>query len=43
MRKKIFLCAGEASGDLHGRHLVDELTALDPALAFFGVGGDEMR
>jgi len=33
------IVAGEASGDLHGAHLVSEMKAIDPALSFCGVGG----
>jgi lipid-A-disaccharide synthase len=32
MGKKLYLIAGEASGDLHGGNLVRELRKLDPAL-----------
>lgn len=35
--------AGEASGDLHGAQLVKAMTALDPDLDFFGIGGDALR
>ena len=37
------IVAGEASGDLHGAHLVREMKALDPALAFCGVGGRNLE
>jgi len=35
--------AGEASGDLHGAHLVREMKAADPSLAFCGVGGQNLE
>lgn len=38
-QKHFFIVAGEASGDLHAAHLVDELKKLDPSLTFSGVGG----
>jgi len=37
------MIAGEASGDLHGSHLVKELLSLDPTLQFYGVGGEKMK
>lgn len=37
------IIAGEASGDLHGGALVQELTKLNPDIELFGVGGDRMR
>ena len=41
--KKILMVAGEASGDLHGSHLVKEMLSLDPTLQFYGVGGKKMK
>jgi len=41
--KKILIIAGEASGDLHGSHLVKEMLSLDPNLHFYGVGGEKMK
>jgi len=41
--KKILMIAGEASGDLHGSHLVKEMLSLDPTLQFYGVGGKKMK
>ena len=35
--------AGEASGDLHGSHLVEALNKLRPECRFFGMGGKKMR
>ncbi len=37
---KYFILAGEASGDLHGSHLVSEIKKLDPNAIFEGWGGD---
>jgi lipid-A-disaccharide synthase len=42
-QRKIFLIAGEASGDSHGAHLVRELKKLDPGFAFYGLGGKAME
>lgn len=39
----IFIVAGEASGDLHASHLVEELKILNPSLSFSGVGGPLMK
>ena len=41
--RKIYLLAGEASGDLHGANLARELLALDPHIKLRGWGGDLMR
>jgi lipid-A-disaccharide synthase len=41
--KKILIIAGEASGDLHGSHLVKEMLSLDPSLQVYGVGGEKMK
>jgi lipid-A-disaccharide synthase len=41
---KIYICAGEVSGDMHGAALMKELKRLHPgAIAFRGFGGDGMR
>ncbi len=40
---KIFIVAGEASGDLHGSLLAKELLALHPQCELVGWGGDKMR
>ena len=37
------IIAGEASGDLHGAHLVKAMRATNPDLVFFGIGGDHLR
>ncbi|MCL5261295.1 MAG: lipid-A-disaccharide synthase [Gammaproteobacteria bacterium] len=41
--KKIFISAGEASGDMHAAKLVRELLTKDPTLEFIGMGGSLMR
>jgi lipid-A-disaccharide synthase len=40
---RIFLSAGEASGDHYGAQLITELRSRSPQLAFFGLGGREME
>lgn len=40
--KKLFLIAGEASGDFHGARLVRQLKQLDPNLVCRGLGGQLM-
>jgi lipid-A-disaccharide synthase len=40
---RILIVTGEASGDLHGAHLVTALKALSPSLQIVGVGGASMR
>ncbi|NGX59011.1 MAG: Lipid-A-disaccharide synthase [Chlamydiae bacterium] len=39
----IFLFAGEASGDLHGEKLIQNLRREIPSVRIFGVGGPKMR
>jgi lipid-A-disaccharide synthase len=39
----ILISAGEASGDMYGAQLIEALQRQDPALEFFGVGGERMR
>lgn len=41
--KHYFIFAGEASGDLHGSHLIQSLKSLTPLITFSGVGGPAMR
>lgn len=41
--KKIFLIAGEASGDMHGANLVKAISELEPETQFYGWGGDLMK
>lgn len=43
MGKRLYVIAGEASGDLHGGNLVRELLKLDPAMQVRAWGGDRMR
>ncbi len=40
---KLYLIAGEASGDARGAELMRALHALDPLLEFSGAGGPEMK
>jgi lipid-A-disaccharide synthase len=40
---KLYLVAGEASGDARGVELMRALQVRDPTLSFFGAGGREMR
>lgn len=42
MNRKVFISAGEASGDLHLAGLVSELKKLDPGIDFRGLGGDRL-
>lgn len=39
---KVFIIAGEDSGDLHSSNLIAELKRLRPSIQFKGVGGDKM-
>ena len=40
---KIYLIAGEDSGDLHGSNLLKELKNLQPDVEMRGVGGEQMK
>jgi len=40
---RIMIVAGEASGDLHGAHLVAAMKELAPDLSLCGMGGGELR
>jgi lipid-A-disaccharide synthase len=40
---RIFLSAGEASGDHYGAQLLDEILSRHPQATFFGLGGKEME
>lgn len=42
-QRRIMIVAGEASGDIYGADLVREALKLDPAISFFGIGGERMR
>jgi lipid-A-disaccharide synthase len=41
--KKVMIVAGEASGDLHGGNLVEQMHRIDPNVRFYGVGGRNMK
>ncbi len=41
-KKKIFVVAGEVSGDIHAASLIKELKAMNPLLSFSGLGGAHM-
>lgn len=41
--KTIMIIAGEASGDMHGAHLVREMLRINPALNFYGIGGNKLK
>ena len=41
--KTIMIVAGEASGDMHGANLVREMLKNDPALNFYGIGGNKLQ
>ncbi len=41
--KKVMMVAGEASGDLHGAHLLEALCKIDPHVHCFGMGGDALH
>lgn len=43
MPPRILIVAGEHSGDLRGAELVSALTAREPAVECFGLGGERMR
>jgi lipid-A-disaccharide synthase len=40
---RIFICAGEPSGDMHGANLVTELRRLNPDIECVGFGGERME
>ncbi|GAB4322379.1 MAG: lipid-A-disaccharide synthase [Candidatus Sumerlaeia bacterium] len=42
-RPRIFIIAGEESGDMHGAHLVQELRRLYPDCRLEGLGGDRLE
>ena len=43
MGSRVFIVAGESSGDLHGAHLAKELKSLSPDVELIGFGGSGMR
>lgn len=42
-RRKIFISAGDPSGDVHAANLMRELLVLDNSLEFIGIGGPKMQ
>ena len=40
---RIFISAGEPSGDLHGANLIHALGQLDPTIECVGFGGERME
>lgn len=42
-RRKIFISAGDPSGDIHAANLMHELLVLDNSLEFIGIGGPKMQ
>ena len=43
MAQKIYIVAGEASGDAHGAGLMAAMLACEPKLTFAGLGGAAMN
>jgi lipid-A-disaccharide synthase len=41
-QRRIMVVTGEASGDLHGAHLIEAARQMDPGVRFYGVGGKRM-
>jgi len=39
---KVLVVAGEASGDMHAAHVIEEMKELDSNLEFIGIGGQQM-
>ena len=42
-KNQVMIVAGEASGDLHGAHLVHSMREISPSISFFGMGGAELK
>ena len=42
MKKTVFLCAGEVSGDRHAARVVDAIKKQHPHIHFIGIGGQAM-
>lgn len=42
-KNQVMIVAGEASGDLHGAHLVHSMREISPSISFFGMGGTELK
>ena len=40
--RKIFISAGESSGDIHGANLMRCLLEKDPNITFYGLGRENM-
>jgi len=40
---KIFIIAGEASGDINGAELVNSISVLDNSISFSGIGGTKLK
>ncbi len=43
MKKKVFIIAGEPSGDLHGAGLIQELKKINSDIEYYGVGGNKLK
>lgn len=43
MSRSLLVVAGEVSGDMHAAAVVRAIRAREPAIAVFGIGGDELR
>jgi lipid-A-disaccharide synthase len=41
--KKVMMVTGEASGDLHGAHLMEAVQRIDPGIQFSGMGGEALK
>jgi lipid-A-disaccharide synthase len=41
--KKIFIVAGESSGDFHGANVIRALSRINPAISVTGIGGAELE
>lgn len=41
--KNVMIIAGESSGDLHAAKLVEKVSAKNPDINFYGIGGERMR
>ncbi|MCF8240443.1 MAG: lipid-A-disaccharide synthase [Melioribacteraceae bacterium] len=42
MNKNLMIIAGEASGDMHGASLIEEILKTDSSIKIYGIGGDKM-
>lgn len=42
-KQSVMIVAGEASGEMYGASIAEEIRALAPQTRFFGMGGDRMR